>query len=227
MSQPTVLIIEDDPDLQELLEYNISSAGFTTLTSEDGERGLSLAKEQKPDLIILDIMLPGMDGISVLKHLRADDHVGSVPVLMLTAKSEEDDIVQGLDHGADDYMTKPFSPKELVARIKSILRRAEDSGEPGAFVSLGPIKIDTDNYQVWMSGKELSFTLTEFNILKSLISSPGRVFSRNKLIELALGTDIFVIDRNVDVHVRSIRKKLAENSELIQTIRGVGYKWKL
>jgi len=227
MSKPTVLIIEDDPDLQELLEYNVSSAGFLTLTSEDGERGLALAKERQPELIILDIMLPGMDGISVLKHIREDELIRNTPVLMLTAKSEEDDIVQGLERGADDYMTKPFSPKELVARIKSILRRFDTTTEESPQFSQGPIKVDTDNYQVWLDGKEITFTLTEFNITKALITNPGRVFSRNKLIELALGTDIFVIDRNVDVHVRSIRKKLGEHSDLIQTIRGVGYKWKL
>lgn len=224
-----ILLVEDEADISELIQFNLERHGFKVRTAANGEEGLKLAAEQTPKLMLLDIMMPGCDGLTVLRRIREAEATKSVPVMMLTAKGEESDIVVGLELGADDYMTKPFSPRELVARVKAMLRRSEDAFRPGANSTdqrqtVGPISIDGERHEAWIHGKSVAFTLAEFNLLRTLISRPGRVFTRDQLLEKITGGETYVIDRNVDVHVRAIRKKLDVDAEFIQTVRGVGYK---
>lgn len=223
-----ILLIEDEADISELIQFNLERHGFKVRAAANGEDGLKMAAAQVPQLMLLDIMMPGCDGLTVLRRVRENAATKNVPVIMLTAKGEESDIVVGLELGADDYMTKPFSPRELVARVKAMLRRVDDSVKPAASagdrLSVGPISIDGDRHEAWLNGKTLAFTLAEFNLLKTLVSRPGRVFTRDQLLEKITGGETYVIDRNVDVHVRAIRKKLDSEAEWIQTVRGVGYK---
>ena len=234
-----ILIVEDDSDIRDLIQFNLEREGFATRIAKNGEEALWLAFEQAPALILMDIMMPVCDGLTALRKIRASTgSLRHVPVVMLTAKGEESDIVQGLELGADDYMMKPFSPRELAARIRAVLRRSRD-GDPRAIsdeqrtegdsrsihnMKVGPIEIDLDRHEAWSRGKALVLTLAEFNLLKTLISKPGRVFTRDQLLENISGTGTYVIDRNVDVHVRAVRKKLEDDAEFIQTVRGVGYK---
>lgn len=222
----TVLIIDDEPDLIRLIDYNLTKSDYVVLTAKNGEAGLTLARRHAPDLIILDIMMPGLDGFDVCKKLRQDPMTAHVPILMLTAKAEEGDRVLGLEIGADDYMTKPFNLRELLARVKALLRRSDAVLEPPEVVRAGKITIDVGRHQVTAAGKPVELTKTEFNILKSLAERPGRVMSRDDLISLARGEDVSVVDRTVDVHVASLRKKLGRHGELIETVRGVGYRLK-
>ena len=226
MSKSTVLVIEDDTDLRELIEYNLKTAGFNLLSAEDGEIGLAIAIDKNPDIIVLDIMLPGMDGLTVCRRLRENEKSQNTPIVMLTAKSEESDIVIGLELGADDYMTKPFSPKELVARVKAVLRRGHTTNDKPRKIQAGPLSIDLEKHEVRINSEEIKLTLAEFNLLKMLVSRPGRVFTREQLIESVSGADTFVIDRNIDVHIRALRKKIGTHRDSILTIRGIGYKWK-
>ena len=237
-----ILVVEDEHDLRELIQFNIEQEGFKTRGAENGEQGLMMALEQVPSLILMDIMMPICDGLVALRKMREDaSPLKKVPVIMLTAKGEEADIVSGLELGADDYIVKPFSPKELVARIKAVARRSIDEFRQGAtaantttleadrenlreLLKVGPIEMDLDRHEAWNEGKALVLTLAEFNLLKTLISKPGRVFTRDQILEQIAGADTFVIDRNVDVHVRAVRKKLDDQAEFIQTVRGVGYK---
>lgn len=238
-TQGDILIVEDDSDIRDLIQFNLERDGFKTRAAKNGEEALWLAFEQAPSLILMDIMMPVCDGLTALRKLRASTgSLRHVPVVMLTAKGEESDIVQGLELGADDYMMKPFSPKELTARIRAVLRRAKDgdsrsvledgllSGEKRASdnIKVGPIEIDLERHEARSRGKALVLTLAEFNLLKTLISKPGRVFTRDQLLENISGAGTYVIDRNVDVHVRAVRKKLEDDAEFIQTVRGVGYK---
>ena len=225
----TVLVIEDEPDIQELLEFNLHKQGFNVLVAGDGETGLTSAVEHKPDLIILDIMLPGLDGLEVCKEIRKNSELDTAVILMLTAKSEEADMVVGLELGADDYLTKPFSPKELVARVRAHLRRNRNNnsglpdGEKG-ILKHKEITIDCRKHEVKVSDETVQFTLAEFKLLKALVEDVGRVFTRDQLINVIAGEDTFLVGRNIDVHIRSVRKKLGEFAEMIETIRGVGYK---
>lgn len=225
-----VLVIEDEPDIQELIEYNLLKQGFEVEISGDGEEGIAHAKKIKPNLILLDIMLPGLDGLNVCRELRSDKELDAVPILMLTAKSEETDIVVGLELGADDYMTKPFSPNELVARVRAHLRRQRKLGnsiadkKESSITQFGDLRIDTDRHEVFIKQQRLQFTLAEFKLLHALAGEPGRVFTRDQLISVIAGEDTFLVGRNIDVHIRSIRKKLGDEATLIETIRGVGYK---
>jgi DNA-binding response OmpR family regulator len=218
-----------------LIQFNLERDGFRTRTAANGAIGLEAALAKTPDLILMDIMMPVCDGLTALKRMReTSSPLKNVPVIMLTAKGEESDIVIGLELGADDYVSKPFSPKELVARIRAVLRRVtEDKVRAGATASsgnladmlrVGPIEMDLEKHEAWVHGKPLVLTLAEFNLLKTLISKPGRVFTRDQILERVAGADTFVIDRNVDVHVRAVRKKLEDEAEFIQTVRGVGYK---
>lgn len=226
MVDEKILLIEDDSDISELVQYNLEREGYKVYASGDGEIGLSQAVQLKPDLIILDLMLPGLDGLSVCRKLRANPITAEVPIVMLTAKGEESDVVIGLEMGADDYVSKPFSPKELLARIRAVLRRPRlgqtqvDNGRR----SVGPITIDPERHEVFQNGAPLSLTLAEYRLLSALTSRPGRVFTREQLLEKITGGEAYVIDRNVDVHVRAIRKKLGDDAEFIVTVRGVGYK---
>ncbi len=231
-----ILIIEDEGDIAELLEYNLHQAGFDAEIASDGETGIQKAQSFLYSLIILDIMLPGVDGITVCRRIREGDSHSRTPILMLTAKSEETDVVLGLELGADDYMTKPFSPKELVARVRSLLRRAAEnrpnleprtnSDIPGEKLNAGPISMDFARHEVTLRDEPIILTLAEFKLLAALAKTPGRVRNRDELVDELTGGDTYIIGRNIDVHIRSIRKKLGGDADLIQTIRGVGYRWR-
>ncbi len=229
MVDEKILLIEDDADISELVQYNLEREGYKVYVSTDGEIGLSQAGQIKPDLIVLDLMLPGLDGLSVCRKLRADANLAGTPIVMLTAKGEESDIVVGLEMGADDYVTKPFSPKELVARIRAVLRRpraaqAQASQTQNGRRSVGPVTLDPDRHEVFLNEQPLALTLAEYRLLSALTSRPGRVFTREQLLEKITGGEAYVIDRNVDVHVRAIRKKFGTEADFIITVRGVGYK---
>lgn len=226
MGQETILIIEDDSDILELVQYNLKREGYKVVTAAQGDQGLALAQKLNPTLLVLDLMLPGIDGLTILRRLRADPQTADIPIVMLSAKGEESDIIVGLELGADDYVAKPFSPGELLARVRAVLRRQRGpvSTEPGLRRQVGPITLDTDRHEAWHHGAALTLTLAEFRLLEVLTSKPGRVFTREQLLSRISGGDVHVIDRNVDVHVRAIRKKLGDDAEFIMTVRGVGYK---
>jgi len=219
----TVLIIDDEPELVKLLDYNLTKAGYLALGARDGASGLEMARKHAPDLVILDVMMPEMDGWEVCKRLRAEPSTASVPLLMLTAKAEEGDRVLGLELGADDYVMKPFAVRELVARVKALLRRAAATPDAAEVIRAGAIIVDSGRRQVTAGGKKVDLTATEFNLLRTLAGKRGRVISRDDLISQARGDDAAVVDRTVDVHVSALRRKLGRHGELIETVRGVGY----
>lgn len=223
-----VLVIEDDPDIVELVAYNLEREGFRVFSAGKGEEGVRAAAERQPSLILLDLMLPGIDGLEVCRRLKARADTDAIPIIMLTAKGEESDVVLGLGLGADDYVTKPFSPRELVARIRAVLRRERSSAEGPlpSRIDAGPVTIDALRHEVIVGGKPVSLTLAEFKLLSALAASPGRVFTRDQLVEKITGGKSIVIDRNVDVHIRALRKKLRKAADHILTVRGVGYKFK-
>jgi DNA-binding response OmpR family regulator len=226
MSKKKIVIIEDEPDILEVLSYNLKREGFDVFTATNGTLGLSLAEKVSPDLLLLDLMLPGLDGIEICSSIKNNPATQNTLIIMVTAKGEESDIVLGLGVGADDYITKPFSPKELVARVKAVLRRGQlvDTVPTTEKVRVGDLAIDTSKYEVTIGGKEVRLTATEFRLLHYLASNPGRVFSREQLLSRAMGDDVVVVDRNIDVHIRGIRKKMDMDPPLIETIRGVGYR---
>jgi two-component system alkaline phosphatase synthesis response regulator PhoP len=222
----TILVIDDEPELVKLLDYNLTKAGYLVLSAKDGENGLAAARKHAPDAVILDVMMPGLDGWEVCKRLRQDASTSAIPLLMLTAKSEEGDRVLGLELGADDYVTKPFGVRELLARVKALLRRSETASTAPEIVKAGKVVIDSSRRTVVASGKPVALTATEFNLLKALADKEGRVISREDLLSLARGDDVAVMDRTVDVHVAALRKKLGKHGEMIETVRGVGYRLK-
>lgn len=226
MSKKKIVIIEDEPDILEVLSYNLKREGFDVFTATNGTLGLSLAEKVSPDLLLLDLMLPGLDGIEICSSIKNNPATQNTLIIMVTAKGEESDIVLGLGVGADDYITKPFSPKELVARVKAVLRRGQlvDTVPTTEKVRVGDLAIDTSKYEVTIGDKEVRLTATEFRLLHYLASNPGRVFSREQLLSRAMGDDVVVVDRNIDVHIRGIRKKMDMDPPLIETIRGVGYR---
>ena len=222
-----ILVVDDERDLVELIAYNLQRNGYEVLTAPDGQAALDAARRQRPDLIILDLMLPGIDGTEVARQLRADPITAHVPVIMLTAKSEEIDVVVGLALGADDYITKPFSMKILLARLSTVLRRSEASSTSASespVLRAGPLVIDTAKHEVSVNHEPVKLTLTEFKLLTALVSARGRVLSRDQLMDKGMGADVFVTDRAIDVHVTAIRRKLGEASWLVRTVRGVGYR---
>ncbi len=227
MAKETILVIEDERDIIEIIEYNFAREGFTVLSATNGEKGLEIARAKRPSVVVLDLMLPGLDGIEVAKRLRQDPATREIAIVMLTEKSEESDVILGLGVGADDYVTKPFKMKELLARVKAVLRRGplHDEGPTGKRLELDGLVIDKAKYQVSVGGKEIPLTLTEFKILALLAGAPGRVYTRELLLQKIQG-ETFVDERNIDVHIRSIRKKLGEENEYIVTVRGVGYRFK-
>ena len=222
----TILVIDDEPELVKLLDYNLTKAGYLVLSAKDGENGLAAARKHAPDAVILDVMMPGLDGWEVCKRLRQDASTSAIPLLMLTAKSEEGDRVLGLELGADDYVTKPFGVRELLARVKALLRRSEAASAAPEVVKAGKVTIDASRRTVVAAGKPIALTATEFNLLKALADKEGRVISREDLLSLARGDDVAVMDRTVDVHVAALRKKLGKHGEMIETVRGVGYRLK-
>ncbi|MFW7380351.1 MAG: response regulator [Oligoflexus sp.] len=223
-----ILVIEDDPDIRELIRYNLSREGFDLTLSPNGSQGLEFGLSGQHDLIILDLMLPQLSGIEVCKKLRENPGTRNTPIIMLTAKGEETDVVYGLGVGADDYIVKPFGIKELIARVYTRLRttKSEAETEDSDMIRQGPVEIDRARFQVKVEGQQIPMTLAEFRLFNALISRPGIVLSRDRLLDAVTGGEGVLIDRNIDVHVRSIRKKLGESRDLIQTVRGLGYKFK-
>ncbi|MEK7467261.1 MAG: response regulator transcription factor [Planctomycetota bacterium] len=221
-------MIDDEADLVTLVKFNLEREGWKVRSAADGASGLDAAKRDLPDLILLDLMLPGMDGLEVCKRLRSEPRTARIPVIMLTAKGGESDRVVGLEMGADDYVAKPFSPRELVARVKAVLRRASGpaEGEDAAGVSHGDLQLDPGRHEVLVKGKPVTLTATEFRLLHTLLKRPGQVFSRDRLIDGAIGEDAHVVDRTIDVHVTALRKKLGKSGAMIETVRGVGYRVK-
>lgn len=221
-----VLLIEDEADIRELIRYNLEREGLDVVEAASGEEGLVQARARTPDLILLDLMLPGIQGLEVCRKLRATEATAATPLIMVSARGEEADIVAGLEIGADDFVTKPFSPRELTARVRSVLRRGppRESGAAASVVHAGPIMVDAESHEVELEGEHLALTLAEFRLLRALAARPGRVHTRAQLVREITGGEHHIVERNVDVHVRSLRKKLGAHGALISTVRGVGYK---
>jgi len=226
MSKAKILVIEDEADILELVAYNLEKSGYTVFRAKTGENGITIARTQLPDLIILDLMLPGIDGIEVCQRLKNEPITSSIPIIMLTAKIEDNDIVTGLEAGADDYIPKPFSPKILLARIKTMLRRIKNSGKENVpeIISVHGITIDTVRHIVKINDHEINLSATEYAILKHLAQNPGWVFNRNQIIDAVRGGNYPVTDRSVDVQILGLRKKLGPKGEVIETVRGFGYR---
>ena len=226
MSKGMILVIDDEEDLIELVRYNLNKEGFEVAGASDGESGLVQAKRNKPDVVIIDLMLPGIDGLEVCRALRAGSETSHIPLIMLTAKGSESDRIVGLELGADDYITKPFSPRELTARIKALLRRTRGFRQNRSLIRRGEISIDLNSHEVSCQGSAVELTATEYRLLQFMASHPGHVFSRNAIIENVLGRDVAVLDRTIDVHMMSLRRKLGICGQWIETIRGFGYKFR-
>lgn len=221
---PVVLVAEDEPPLVEVLTYNLSKAGFDTLSAMNGLDALDKVQNERPDVMVLDWMMPGKSGIEVCRDIRADADVSRLPILMLTARGDETDRVEGLEAGADDYMVKPFSPRELVARVRALLRRAQP-GSDEVTLNFGDIKLNVEQHKVTIHGVPLKLGPTEYRLLKFLMESPGRVHSREVLLDRVWSNGVYVESRTVDVHIRRLRKALQEVGGLdpIRTVRGAGY----
>ena len=225
-NKPLVLCIDDEQNILDLLSFNLEATGYEAVTATDGTTGLSLASSRAPALILLDLMLPDMDGTEVCRRLKASPTTASIPIIMLTAKDSEVDKILGLELGADDYITKPFSVRELVARVKALLRRAAPAESASGMIRIGSLTIDADNYEAFRNGEKLQLTLKEFELLKLLASSPGKVLTRDFLLDRIWGYEFYGETRTVDVHIRHIRQKLGDDQYMIETVRGVGYKMK-
>lgn len=228
MQGARIVVVEDEEDIRELIEYHLEREGATVTGVGDGHKGLEVVLREVPDLVLLDLMLPGKDGLDVCRDIRADERVAHVPVLMVTAKSEEADVVLGLGLGADDYIQKPFRPRELVARVKTALRREKRAREPkdeAKVLVRGALRIDTTRHKAHLGDQELGLTATEFRLLHTLARRPGRVYSREELLEASRGESAFALDRSVDAHIRSVRKKLGEARDLVETVRSMGYRF--
>ncbi len=228
MAGENILIVEDEEDVLELVRYNLTKNGFQTVCAVSGEDALSKARSVLPDLILLDLMLPAVDGLEVCKQLKRDPKLKDIPIIMLTAKGEEADIITGLESGADDYVTKPFSPKVLVARTKTVLRRKNNNGKTAESFLLkrGELIIDTEKHEVRVNEYPVELTLTEFKVLHFLAKRPGRVFTRYQIVDATKGDDYIVTDRAVDVQIVGLRRKLGECGDYIETVRGVGYRFR-
>ncbi len=227
----TVLIVDDEKDIRDLLAYNLSKEGFAVLTASNGNEALQMIEDHPVGLVVLDIMMPGLDGYEVCKQIRADEKKANLPILFLTAKSAELDQLLALELGADDYIQKPVSPRILVARVKSVLRRSNENtpilpeDHVDEKVSIDDLEVDRGTYRVKLSGKELFFPRKEFELLFYLVSHPGRVFSRDALLNQVWGDGAFVVERTVDVHIFKVRDKLGKMGERIETVKGVGYRF--
>jgi two-component system alkaline phosphatase synthesis response regulator PhoP len=229
MSATRILVIEDDPDIVELVRYNLENEGYQVESAEDGKAGLDALRQGGFDLVILDLMLPQLSGLEVCKEIRREKKLEGLPVIMLTARGEEADRVIGLELGADDYLTKPFSVREIVARVKALMRRAgrePTRPEPERALSIGPLHIDPSTYRVQKNGENVPLTALEFRLLYFLAARPGRVFTRDQLLDAVWGTERFVTPRSVDVYIRRLREKIEENPMrpvFLKTLRGAGY----
>lgn len=225
MKPVTVLVVDDEADLLDLIRFNLERRGYQVLTAADGVSALELAARHVPDLIILDLLLPQMNGREVAGTLKRDAALRSIPIIMLTALSQEADVITGLQLGADDYVTKPFSIDVLLARVSAVLRRGDSPIEEKLAVRAGAILIDRARHRVEVSGQEIGLTLTEYKLLDALVAARSRVLSRDQLMSKVMGPDVAVTDRTIDVHITSLRRKLGEARDLVETVRGVGYRF--
>ena len=227
MSRDQILVVDDEEDILELVRFNLSKEGYQVICAETGEKAVEIARAELPDLMVLDLMLPGMDGLEVTKFLKNNPETQHIPIVMLTAKGEESDVVTGLELGADDYVTKPFSPRILLARMKAVLRRKVTESDNGSeVVKIHNLVIHPGRREVRVDGKPLALTFTEFGVLSYLVRRPGWVFTRFQIVDAVRGTDYFVTERSVDVQIVGLRKKLGIAGKYIETVRGVGYRFK-
>lgn len=224
----SILIVDDEPMICELLSFNLHKAGYDTVQADNGHTALEMARTTKLDLIILDVMLPGIDGLEVCRTIKGQQHTAGIPIIMLTAKNDEVDKIIGLELGADDYMTKPFSPRELVARVKAVLRRSHKESRHDGELIMGKLKLNFTSYEVYLDQQKMELTPKEYELLKLFVTNIGRAYTREQLLEKVWGYEYFGDTRTVDVHVRHLRAKLAkqpEVAEAIETVRGVGYRF--
>lgn len=226
MHKPKILLIEDEEDIAALIKLQADLSGYKMLIETDGLNGYRAIEKEKPEIIILDIMLPGMNGLDVCRKVKNHAELKHIPIILISAKSEELDVVLGLELGADDYVTKPFSPKVLFSRVKAVMRRKAEPEVVPHLLQFGPFSMDIDKYQVRRKDKTFTLTLSEFGILRRLVANRGKVLTRNQLLDDLQNDDAFVVDRNIDVHIASLRKKLGPNFDYIDTVRGVGYRFK-
>ena len=224
--KPKILVVDDEPDALEVLDFRLKEAGFAPLLAGDGARALALARSEQPALVVLDLMLPEVDGLEVCKILRRDPRTAAIPIVMLTARAAEMDRVLGLELGADDYVTKPYSPRELVLRIRKLLARVPAAADPGEVLRVGPLEIDVPRHQVKVDGAGVDLTATEFTLLEVLARRRGRVQSRDRLLQDVWGYDHPIDSRTVDTHMRRLREKLGTAADYLETIRGVGYRFR-
>jgi DNA-binding response OmpR family regulator len=224
--KPKILIVDDEPDALEILAFKLKEAGYIPLLAKDGSRAITLARDERPSLVVLDLMLPEVDGLEVCKILRQDPGTSGIPIIMLTARATEMDRVIGLELGADDYVTKPFSPRELVLRIKKLLARVKASEEPVAHLRFPGLEIDVPKHQVSIQGEPVALTATEFKLLEILARRRGRVQTRDRLLQDVWGYDNPIDSRTVDTHMRRLREKIGRAADYLETIRGVGYRFK-
>lgn len=228
MSKLKILLIEDEEDIASLIQLQAELAGYKVVIEHDGLNGWRAVEREKPDLVLLDIMLPGQNGLDVCRKIKAHPEYQNIPVIMISARGDELDIVLGLELGADDYVAKPFSPKVLLSRIRAVLRRGTEPSKEVVeeVITFGPFTLEIDKYQLRKGDKNITLTLSEFGILVSLLANRGRVLTRNQLLDELQNSDAFVVDRNIDVHIAALRKKLGPNFTSIETVRGVGYRFK-
>ncbi len=220
-----ILVVDDEPDLRELIRFNLTQAGHEVETASGGREALEAIRRQPPDLVVLDLMLPDLSGIEVCRAVRADPKLRSLPILMLTARSEEVDRVVGFELGADDYVTKPFSPRELTLRVGAILRRAKAASDPAAELRYQELRVDREKHRCMVSGESIELTAKEFRLLEALMSRSGRVLTRQRLLDEVWGSDITVTERTIDTHLKRLREKLGAAGRFIETVRGVGYRF--
>lgn len=225
MKKIKILVIEDEEDIADMIKLQAELAGYKVCMEHDGLNGLRAVEKEKPDIVVLDIMLPGLNGLDVCRKIKSNEATQHVPVIMISAKGEEFDIVLGLELGADDYVAKPFSLKILFSRIRAVLRRGKEAEKAQEVIEFGPFTLLVDSYQLHKKGKQIPLTLSEFSILRRLLTHRGKVLTRNQLLDEIQGSDEFIVDRNIDVHIAALRKKLGPNFEGIETVRGVGYRF--
>jgi two-component system, OmpR family, alkaline phosphatase synthesis response regulator PhoP len=226
MQKTKILLIEDEEDISELLKLQAEIAGYKLVAVADGLNGYAAVEKELPDIIVLDIMLPGQSGLDVCRKVRANPNTNHIPIIIMSAKSEETDVVLGLELGADDYVTKPFSPRILFSRIKAVTRRKTEADKPMQMINFGEFTIEVEKYLVKKKDKPVQLTLSEFGILRRLAFNRGKVLTRNQLLDDLQSDDAFVVDRNIDVHIAALRKKLGPHFEFIDTVRGVGYRFR-
>lgn len=220
-----IVLVEDEEDIAEIIKLQAELAGYKIVIEHDGLNGLRAVMREKPDLVILDIMLPGLNGLDVCRKIKSNPDTKNTPVIMISAKAEEVDVVLGLELGADDYVSKPFSVKVLMSRIRAVLRRGKEPEQAPKTITFGAFTLDLEGYQLQKKGKSIPLTRSEFNILKRMLTNRGKVLSRNQLLDEITGDDVYIVDRNIDVHIAALRKKLGPNYSGIETVRGVGYRF--